>query len=141
MSFSTLRQRVARRKADQPSDREKLDAALKLNEPLATVYYLKEKLRLFWDQSGRQVAQSRLEDWCAQADLSGIRVLYTMDRTLRTHRAGLLASYDHPISTGPLEGTNNKIKLLQHTAYGYRNREYFRLRILTLHHTKNRLTG
>ncbi|MBI1314157.1 helix-turn-helix domain-containing protein, partial [bacterium] len=38
-------QRIARRKPGQPSDREKLDAALKLNEPLATAYYLKEKLR------------------------------------------------------------------------------------------------
>ena len=134
-------QRVARRKAGQPSDRKKLDAALKLNEPLATAYYLKEKLRLFWDQSDRQAAQCCLEDWCAQAESSGIRVLHTMARTLRVHEAGLLAWYDHPISTGPLEGTNNKIKLLQHRAYGYRNREHFRLRILTLHHTRHRLTG
>ena len=54
---------------------------------------------------------------------------------------GLLAWYDHPISTGPLEGINNKIKLLQHRAYGDRNKEHFRLRILTLHHTRHRLTG
>jgi len=64
-----------------------------------------------------------------------------MANTLRTHRAGLLAWYDHPISTGPLEGTNNKIRLIHHRAYGYRNKEHFRLRILTLHHTRHRLTG
>lgn len=134
-------QRVAKRKPGQPSDREKLDAALKLNAPLATAYYLKEKLRLFWEQSDRQAAERYLDAWCAQAESSGIRVLHTMANTLRTHRAGLLAWYDHPISTGPLEGTNNKIKIIQHRAYGYRNREHFRLRILTLHHTRHRLTG
>ncbi len=134
-------QRVARRKLAQPSDREKLDAALKLNEPLATAYYLKEKLRLFWNQSGGKAAARYLDAWCRQAESSGIRVLHTMAKTLRTHRAGLLAWYDYPLSTGPLEGTNNKIKLLQHRAYGYRNREHFRLRILTLHHTRHRLTG
>ena len=64
-----------------------------------------------------------------------------MAKTLRLHRTGLLAWYDHRISTGPLEGTNNKIKLIQHRAYGYRNKEHFRLRILTLHHTRIKLTG
>ena len=134
-------QRLVRGKPGQPSDREKLEAALKLNEPLATAYYLKEKLRLFWDQSGRKAAERCLDEWCRQAESSGIRVLHTMAKSLRTHRAGLLAWYDHPISTGPLEGINNKIKLLQHRAYGDRNKEHFRLRILTLHHTGHRLTG
>ncbi|MBI1313432.1 hypothetical protein GC176_19250 [bacterium] len=96
---------------------------------------------MFWDQSDCKAAERCLDEWCRQAKASGIRVLHTMVETLRTHRAGLLAWYDHPISIGPLEGTNNKIKLLQHRAYGYRNKEHFHLRILTLHHTRHRLTG
>ena len=55
--------------------------------------------------------------------------------TLSLHRQGLLAYYDVPISTGPLEGTNNKIKTLQRQAYGYRDQEFFRLRIFALHQT------
>jgi transposase len=53
----------------------------------------------------------------------------------------VLAYYDVPISTGPLEGTNTKIKLLQRQAYGYRDQEFFRLRILALHETRFELVG
>ena len=133
--------RLSKRKAGQLSDRARLDAALVLNAPLAIAYYLKEELRLFWQQTYKSRAERFLDRWCRQADASGIRVLQAMAKTLRRHRTGLLAWYDHRISTGPLEGTNNKIKLIQHRAYGYRNKEHFRLRILTLHHTRIKLTG
>ena len=62
-------------------------------------------------------------------------------RTLQMHRFGLLAWYEYPISTGPLEGTNNKIKTLQRQAYGYRDQQYFTLRIYGLHETKYALVG
>lgn len=52
-----------------------------------------------------------------------------MANTLRLHRSGLL---NHPLSTGPLEGINNKIGALQRRAYGFRNFE----RLLPLHHVK-----
>jgi len=64
-----------------------------------------------------------------------------MSNTLSVHRVGLLAYYDIPISTGPLEGTNNKIKTLQRQAYGYRDIEFFRLRIFALHETRYELVG
>jgi transposase len=59
-----------------------------------------------------------------------------MSNTVSLHRKGLLAYYDFPISTGPLEGINNKIKTLQRTAYGYRDQEFFELRIFALHDTR-----
>jgi transposase len=43
---------------------------------------------------------------------SGIRLMQQMAKTLLLHAEGLLAWYDYPISTGPLEGTNNKIKTM-----------------------------
>ena len=61
--------------------------------------------------------------------------------TLRLHQKGLLAWYEYPISTGPLEGTNNKIKTIQRQAYGYRDDEYFRLRIFSSHTTRYELIG
>jgi transposase len=48
---------------------------------------------------------------------------------------------DFPISTGPLEGTNNKIKTLQKQAYGFRDMEFFKLKIYALHETKYALVG
>jgi transposase len=46
-----------------------------------------------------------------------------------------------PISTGPLEATNNKIVALKRRAYGYRDMEFFKLRILGLHEAKRTFTG
>lgn len=54
---------------------------------------------------------------------------------------GILAYYDYPISTGPLEGTNNKIKTMKRQAYGFRDQEFFKLRILAIHETKYALVG
>ncbi len=122
-------------------ERSRLDAALKLNEPLAQAYYLKDDLRQFWQQTSKATAAKFLDDWCCRAEATGIRVLRTMSHTLRGHRVGLLNWYDHPISTGPLEGTNNKIGLLQRRAYGYRRYDHFKLRLLTLHHAKFTLAG
>lgn len=64
-----------------------------------------------------------------------------MRNTLAGYRSGILAWYDHPISSGPLEGTNNKIKTLKRQAYGYRDLEFFKLRIMDIHEAKYALAG
>ena len=61
--------------------------------------------------------------------------------TLLAHQDGLLAYYDYPISTGPLEGTNNKIKTMKRQAYGFRDLEFFKLKIMSLHTKKYALVG
>ena len=48
---------------------------------------------------------------------------------------GILAYYDYPISTGPLEGTNNKIKTLKRQTYGFQYHEFFNFKIMVLHQT------
>jgi len=64
-----------------------------------------------------------------------------MAKTLQKHRNGILNWYDYPISTGPLEGTNNKIKTLKRQAYGFRDLEYFALKLYALHLAKFELIG
>jgi len=123
------------------NERERLDAALKLNKPLATAYYLKEDLRQLWLQKDQEKAAVFLDDWIAQARSAGIKMLDNFADTLESHRAGILAYYEYPISTGPLEGTNNKIKTLQKQAYGFRDMEFFKLKIYALHETKYALVG
>lgn len=123
------------------NERQRLDEALKLNRSLAIAYYLKEELRLFWQQPNRQAAQRFLEDWLRRAEAAGISQLLKFAKTLRTHIQGILAWYEHPISTGPLEGTNNKIKLLQRQAYGYRDLKFFKLKLLALHQAQHALIG
>ena len=64
-----------------------------------------------------------------------------MAKTLSSYKSGILAYYDFPISTGPLEGTNNKIKTMKRQAYGFRDMEFFKLKIMGLHETKYALVG
>ena len=53
----------------------------------------------------------------------------------------MLAYYDYPITTGPLEGTNNKIKTMNRQHYGLRDDEFFILKLYQLHETKYALVG
>jgi transposase len=102
---------------------------------------MKELLRYFWEQPTKQAAERWLREWLELAEASGIRMLKQIARTLAFHRRGLLAWYDYPISTGPLEATNTKIQLLKRQAYGYRDQEFFRLKIYALHLTRYALVG
>jgi transposase len=123
------------------ADLSRLRAALELNLPLSTAYIMKEELRMLWSFGSKADADEYLQNWCRRPDVSAIGVLKTMAQTLRKYARQILNWYDERISSGPLEGTNNKIKLLQRRAYGYRNRNHFILRIETLHTTKVRLVG
>ena len=68
-------------------------------------------------------------------------MLLKFAKTLALHRRGFLPTIDFPISTGPLEGTNNKIKTMQRLAYGFRDHEFFKLKILAIHETRYALVG
>ncbi len=122
-------------------ERQRLERALRLNEPLALVYYLKDDLRQIWLQPNKALARLFLADWLARARVSGIRMLEQFADTLEEHREGILNYYDYRISTGPLEGTNTKIQLLKRQAYGYRDHEFLKLKILGLHETQYALVG
>lgn len=122
-------------------DVEPLKALLLLNANLCTAYILKEQLRLFWDAPTRQAGEEFLREWMAAARGSGIKRLEKFAKTLHDHWDGLLAYFDHPITTGPLEGVNNSIKVLKRKAYGYRDVEFFKLRILFIHECKAKFVG
>jgi transposase len=126
---------------EKRNERERLEEALRLNEPLAKAYYMKEELGLVWKQPDKTTARVFLNDWIARAEVSGVRMLQKFAKTLAIHREGILAYYDHPISTGPLEAVNNKIKLMQRQAYGYRDIRFFTLKIYACHQMKYALVG
>src|SRR3954466_4267438 len=125
----------------QRDEKTRLEEALALNKSLATAYYLKEDLRRFWEQPGKRFATAFLNDWIKRAEASGIKMLQEMAKTLAWHRSGLLAYYDVRITSGPMEGTNNKIKTMKRQAYGFRDQEFFKLKILAIHETRYELVG
>jgi transposase len=123
------------------NEHERLQDALRLNAPLALAYYLKEDLRQIWNQQFKRDARRVLRDWLARARVSGVRMLAQFADTLESYQEGILAYYDYPISTGPLEGTNTKIQAMKRLAYGFRDRAFFKLKILGIHETKHALVG
>ena len=84
-------------------------------------------------QFDKEMAEDVLIDWVEQAMTSGIKQLLQMAATLMAHRSGILAWYDCRISTGKVEGINNKIKVMKRNAYGFRDDRYFKLRLYALH--------
>ena len=125
-----------------PQDRaEDLAEALRFNQPLSVAYYLKEDLRALYSQPTRGLMRKHLESWCKRALASGIAQMISMAKTLRTHITGILNFTKHRISTGKLEGINNKIKTLKRKAYGFRDQTFFILKLYSLHESKAVLTG
>jgi transposase len=94
---------------------------------------MKEQFLMFWNKSSKQEAAAFLLDWVFTAILSDIPGLQKMGYTILNHGEGLLAYYDHSISNGKIEGTNNKIKVKKRQGYGYRDIEYFTLLLYDLH--------
>jgi len=127
---------------EKPEKIPRLEALLAANEPLHKVYLLKEDLRLFfWGQESKAEARTFIENWVEQTKALDLKPLTTFAETVESRIEHIISWYDHPITTGPLEVVNNKIKVLKRVAYGYRDIEFFVLRLLFLHETKVNLAG
>lgn len=122
-------------------ERLRLQAALEINQPLATAYYMKERLRLLFQCLDKDTAEGELTAWIEQAQSSGIKILKDAAKKLLQWKPFILNWYSHRISTGKLEATNGKIGTLQRNARGYRDEEYLKLRIYNIHTATYALTG
>ncbi len=122
-------------------EKTRLNDALQLNLPLACAYYLKEDLRQVWLQPTKKKARLVLVDWIKRAETSGIKMLKKFAKSLAAFQSGILSYYDYRISSAPLEGTNNKIKTMKRMAYGFRDIEFFKLKIMAIHEAKYALVG
>lgn len=106
-----------------------LDELLSANQPLLCVYVLRDELKRLWFYQRPAWAQKAWEQWYAQAQQSGIAALQTFARRLQGYWHGILARCRHPLNTSIVEGINNTIKVIKRRAYGYRDEEYFFLKI------------
>jgi transposase len=121
---------LLRNKANVPrKDRVKLKELLAANRKLATVYVLKDDLKHLWDFVSPGHARRFWNQWYSRAIRSRIAPLKAFARKLKTYLPGILAHCRHPLHTSVLEGINNKIKVIKRMAYGYRDHDYFFLKI------------
>lgn len=126
---------------DERDEKSRLQKALDINKPLAEAYLLKEDLRQLWMQKDRATAELYLVSWVKRAWATKTTKLVKFGNTILAFRNMILNYYDHPISTGKLEGINNKIKTMKRQAYGFRDMEFFKLKIYALHDKKYALVG
>jgi transposase len=66
----------------------------------------------------------------------GIKMFIAFAKTLAWYQSGILAYYDCRISSGPLERTSNKIKPMKRMAYGFRDMDIFKVKIMGHHAVK-----
>lgn len=119
----------------------KLQLLLEANKPLFLMYNMKELLRYFWMFKNPELAKEFLYSWCIDALTSGIRAFIRLGMTINKYKDQILNYFKHRITNAVVEGTNNKIKTLKRQAYGYRDMEYFKLRLYHLHRSRYSFAG
>ena len=111
-------------------EKERINSMMYISDELRSAYYLKESFYKVLDAPNRATAKQLMSEWILSAQNSGIPEYLACSNTLVNWQKGILNSFDVPYSNGFTEGCNNKIKVLKRNAYGYRNFERFRKRIL-----------
>lgn len=106
-----------------------LEELLQANQPLMTVYLLKDQLKELWYAPSEAEAKRRWADWLNLAISSGLAPVQQFARRLKGYVEGIIASAIYRMNSSVLEGMNNKIKVIKRMAYGYRDNEYFFLKI------------
>jgi len=113
--------------------RRALKKLLGANKRLNTAYLLKESFGQLWDYRAEAWARRFFENWKAALRWQRLKPYENFARMIERHWDGI-AAYCRPenkVSLGFVEGLNNKIRVIQRRAYGLRDEEYLRLKILT----------
>ena len=113
--------------------RRALKTLLAANKRLNTAYLLKESFGQLWDYGREAWARRFFEHWRAALKWQRLRPYEKFAAMIDRHWDGIAAYCrpDNKVALGFVEGLNNKIRVLQRRAYGLRDQEYLRLKILT----------
>ena len=107
----------------------RLDELLAANQSLLTVYVLRDELKRLWFYRRQGWAERAWRQWYQQAMDSGIEPLRRFAQRLKPYLHGIIARCRHRLHTSVVEGINNTIKVIKRRAYGYRDQDYFFLKI------------
>jgi transposase len=113
--------------------RKALKTLLAANKRLNTAYVLKESFAQLWDYEREGWARRFFDNWCDSLKWQRLKPFEKFAKMIESHWDGI-AAYTNPenkVSLGFVEGLNNKIRVIQRRAYGLRDEEYLRLKILT----------
>ena len=113
--------------------RRALKALLAANQRLNTAYLLKESFGQLWGYEREGWARRFFDNWRASLKWQRLAPYEKFAEMIDRHWDGIAAycQPEHKVSLGFVEGLNNKIRVLQRRAYGLRDEEYLRLKVLT----------
>ena len=112
-----------------PAEHLRLRELLAANHSLFVAYVLKDDLKQLWQARDPVAARDAWHGWVGRALASGILPLMRFATRLQRAAEYIINHARYQLHTGLLEGMNNKIKVLKRMAYGYRDDEYFFLKI------------
>jgi transposase len=125
---------LSRRENHSLSGKRALKTLLEANKRLNTAYMLKESFGQLWDYEREASARKFFDNWRASLKWQRLESYEKFAEMIDKHWDGI-AAYCKPenkvVSLGFVEGLNNKIRVIQRRAYGLRDEEYLRLKILT----------
>src|SRR5580693_6081657 len=103
------------------------------NRRLNTAYVLKESFGQLWSYEREGWARRFFENWRASLKWQRLKPYEKFAKLIDRHWDGVAAycRLENKVSLGFVEGLNNKIRVIQRRAYGLRNEDYLRLKILT----------
>lgn len=107
----------------------RLQDLLAANQSLMTVYLMKAELKALWSPTTAWGWRSAWRQWLRLSDESAIPALKQFAKRLKGYWRGILSRVRWPMHTGQLEGINNRIKVIKRMAYGYRDSEFFFMKI------------
>jgi len=113
--------------------RQALKTLLAANKRLNTAYLLRESFGQLWSYEREGWARRFFENWRASLKWQRLKPYEKFAEMIDRHWDGI-AAYCKPqnkVALGFVEGLNNKIRVIQRRAYGLRDEEYLRLKILT----------
>ena len=113
--------------------RRSLRKLLRANKRLNTAYLLKETFGQLWSYDTEGWARRFFDNWKDALKWQRLEPYQKFVQLIERHWEGI-AAYCHPdnkVALGFVEGLNNKIRVIQRRAYGLRDEEYLRLKILT----------
>ena len=125
-----------RRNKLKPEQLEKVEYLLYFNDDLRSAYHLKEMFYEILDCDDKKQAKELLSKWILIAQSSRLKDYQDCATTLQNWSKSIFNTFDYPYTNGFTEGCNNKIKVLKRNAYGYRNFNRFRKRILHMFNYK-----
>ena len=107
-----------------------LNELMELNKKLYEAYLLKEQVLSIFDRRQKNVALERLQIWKENIKKSGIEEFRKLLKTFEHYLYGVENYFKHHVTNGASEGYNNKINIIKRRSYGFKDIEYFKLKIL-----------